>query len=370
MNHDRRYVCPDDICKYATPDQTNLIRHIKRKHPQLELIYKPADLFPYSCEECGRRYRSAASLPSHRRSKHPELLKAKAPEKELPPVICPGCDGRFYSHEKMVSHYAEKHEEAAELFDMSLENDKAFIRWLKELEFELSCSFSIRDSNPKCRRYRCTRVGLRKPSNRDLADCTAFVQVRFDDIGRALVLFCRHHSHECPPEALRLYSSLMEDEVIKMVQMGKTTREILQHFKNGFPSGVPARPTVSYNLTAKEKRRREGRLEYLIQWKVGDTNPSNATWEPEENVSCPEAIANYERQLLKVKTMIKGEEELANEAAEVEKILGLAENSGERYYLVKFTNKACRLVPMAEANTKWPAQVIQYYDQNLTLEEK
>jgi len=173
-----------------------------------------------------------------------------------------------------------------------------------------------------------------------------------------------------------------------------------------------------------EKRIVKGKIEYYLKWQ-GFENPADNTWEPEENLGCPELIAEFERVLEEKEKKKKAEKEKAQQkrrpgpasamaasserkenkresstvdaassakkakptakesargatskVAEVsgfdrnllpEKIIGATDSSGELMFLMKWkdTDEA-DLVPSRQANVKCPHIVIAFYEERLT----
>lgn len=141
-----------------------------------------------------------------------------------------------------------------------------------------------------------------------------------------------------------------------------------------------------------DRRIRNGRVEYLLKWK-GYSNDDN-TWEPEENLDCPDLISEYEENRKK-KEAVKKEERKRKPGATVdekkpnaskkkhveednkprgfdrglepEKIIGATDSSGELMFLMKWkgTDEA-DLVPARQANGRCPQIVIQFYEERLT----
>jgi len=172
-----------------------------------------------------------------------------------------------------------------------------------------------------------------------------------------------------------------------------------------------------------EKRIVSGKTEYLLKWKgYGD---EDNTWEPEENLGCPELIAEFERVWEEKERKKKADREakktvgskrpapasVAAAAAEdynnerkenkfsagntakkqkttkepsrgslatgevtgfdrglqPEKIIGATDSSGELMFLMKWkdTDEA-DLVPARQANVKCPQVVISFYEERLT----
>jgi len=153
-----------------------------------------------------------------------------------------------------------------------------------------------------------------------------------------------------------------------------------------------------------EQRIVQGKTEYLLKWK--GYGAEDNTWEPEENLGCPELIEEFERQY-KIKqdeknasatnagkskkrpsetvekddrkeNKVKKMKAPAKEAARAEqtgfdrglladKIIGATDSSGELMFLMKWkdTDEA-DLVPARQANVKCPQVVISFYEERLT----
>jgi len=133
-----------------------------------------------------------------------------------------------------------------------------------------------------------------------------------------------------------------------------------------------------------DKRTRSGKTEYLIKWE-GYPDSEN-TWEPEENLDCPEIIKAFEDKLktktaakrkkepesaTKKKTKIVEEEDDKpkgfDRGLQPERILGATDSSGELMFLMKWkSSDEADLVPSRVANVKCPQVVIQFYEERLT----
>jgi len=146
-----------------------------------------------------------------------------------------------------------------------------------------------------------------------------------------------------------------------------------------------------------EKRIVAGRVEYLLKWK-NFTDDDN-TWEPEDNLGCPELIEEFERQLKEQEKLKaeRGKKRAAEPASKfkddktekskktkprdspsrdvsgfdrgliADKIIGATDTSGELMFLMKWkdTDEA-DLVPARVANVKCPQVVINFYEERLT----
>ncbi|XP_015606624.1 chromobox protein homolog 1 isoform X2 [Cephus cinctus] len=144
-----------------------------------------------------------------------------------------------------------------------------------------------------------------------------------------------------------------------------------------------------------DRRINKGKVEYFLKWK-GYSNEDN-TWEPEENLDCPDLIAQFEEQRKKkeaattskkhdekdqkkrkssstptpTQTKRKVPEEKKPEGfdrnLEPERIIGATDSSGELMFLMKWkgTDDA-DLVPSRVANEKCPQIVIRFYEERLT----
>jgi len=141
----------------------------------------------------------------------------------------------------------------------------------------------------------------------------------------------------------------------------------------------------------------KGKVEYLLKWK-GYPESENS-WEPRENLDCPDLIAEFEvnREKAEAKkrltpdkipekrgaaasvSMGANENEPAKKkkkddkprgfdrGLEPEKILGATDSSGELTFLMKWkgTDEA-DLVPARIANIRCPQVVIKFYEERLT----
>ncbi|RXN25393.1 chromobox -like protein [Labeo rohita] len=134
-----------------------------------------------------------------------------------------------------------------------------------------------------------------------------------------------------------------------------------------------------------DRRVVKGRVEYLLKWK-GFSDEDN-TWEPEDNLDCPDLIAEYlqkQKPVDKKDTTGKRKGESDTDGGEdsrpkkrkdeqdkprgfarglePERIIGATDSSGE---LMKNSDEA-DLVPAKEANVKCPQVVISFYEERLT----
>nr|XP_044998426.1 chromobox protein homolog 1 [Jaculus jaculus] len=143
---------------------------------------------------------------------------------------------------------------------------------------------------------------------------------------------------------------------------------------------------------ALDRRVVKGKVEYLLKWK-GFSDEDN-TWEPEENLDCPDLIPEFlQSQKTAHETDIseggkrkadsdsedKGEESKPKKkkeesekpqgfarGLEPERIIGATDSSGELMFLMKWKNSdEADLVPAKEANVKCP-QVVISYEERLT----
>ncbi|KAK2102323.1 Chromobox protein 1 [Saguinus oedipus] len=107
----------------------------------------------------------------------------------------------------------------------------------------------------------------------------------------------------------------------------------------------------------------KGKVEYLLKWK-GLSDEDN-TWEPEENLDCPDLIAEF---LHKPKKKEESEKPRGfARGLEPERIIGATDSRGELMFLMKWKNSdEADLVPAKEANVKCPQVVISFYEERLT----
>ncbi|XP_066299780.1 chromobox protein homolog 1-like isoform X1 [Branchiostoma lanceolatum] len=159
----------------------------------------------------------------------------------------------------------------------------------------------------------------------------------------------------------------------------------------------------------RDRRVRGGKVEFLLKWK-GYSEIEN-TWEPEENLDCPDLIAEFMRKWnlnkgaktdekkRKSTSTVNGTEESKRKrkaeenrssprkprthmvmyeddedkprgfdrGLEPERIIGATDSSGELMFLMKWKgSEEADLVPARIANVKCPQIVIQFYEERLT----
>jgi len=142
-----------------------------------------------------------------------------------------------------------------------------------------------------------------------------------------------------------------------------------------------------------KKRVRNGRVEYFLKW-VGYSDEDN-TWEPVENLDCPELISEFERKEKEKERSAGGDRKRSDRdrdrgrdssskkakkddeprgfdrGLEPEKIIGATDTSGELMFLVKWKGtEDADLVPAKIANVKIPQAVISFYEERLTWHSK
>lgn len=155
----------------------------------------------------------------------------------------------------------------------------------------------------------------------------------------------------------------------------------------------------------------DGRVEYFLKWK-GFTDAEN-TWEPEDNLDCPELIEEFlrnahfsevieeeqrEQEFVPKEEMTEQETEIScmqsqqqahsahgdgdvlkpndehsdaptdlSTYLEPECIIGSTDRQGELMFLVKWKNSDdVALLPAREASARCPQVVIDFYEQKLT----
>ncbi|KAK5855675.1 hypothetical protein PBY51_007333 [Eleginops maclovinus] len=139
-----------------------------------------------------------------------------------------------------------------------------------------------------------------------------------------------------------------------------------------------------------DRRVVKGRVEFLLKWK-GFSEEDN-TWEPQDNLDCPDLIAEYmQKHKEKEEKKKEGKRKVTSEASgdseervskkkkeeekargfgrglQPERIIGATDSSGELMFLMKWKNSdEADLVPAKEANVKCPQVVISFYEERLT----
>ncbi|KAG1940003.1 chromobox protein homolog 3b isoform X1 [Pimephales promelas] len=162
------------------------------------------------------------------------------------------------------------------------------------------------------------------------------------------------------------------------------------------------------------RRVNDGKVEYYLKWKGFTDNSISAenTWEPEDNMDCPELIEEFLRNLavsgetdqegcqsldhefqpkqelteldadtahqqLQEELIERGNEEVGDHSAEIpagqsshpepDRIIGCTDQQGEMMFLIKWKNTdEVALLSAREASKRWPQMVIRFYEDKLT----
>ena len=148
-------------------------------------------------------------------------------------------------------------------------------------------------------------------------------------------------------------------------------------------SEQPVEEEFSVEKVLDKRVGKNGKVEYLLRWKgYGD---DDNTWEPKENLDCPELIDEFERNYAakkpvkseKRKSMAGGEPKAKRPAGErprgfdrgldPERIIGATDSSGELMFLIKWKGSdEADLVAARQAFMKCPQVVIQFYEERLS----
>uniref|UniRef100_A0A8C6QQY0 Chromo domain-containing protein n=1 Tax=Nannospalax galili TaxID=1026970 RepID=A0A8C6QQY0_NANGA len=141
----------------------------------------------------------------------------------------------------------------------------------------------------------------------------------------------------------------------------KTTLRKMGKKQNGKSENVEeAEPEEFMVEKVLDRRVVNGKVEYFLKWK-GFTDTDN-TWEPEENLDCPELIEAF----LNSQKAGKGKDGFAR-GLDPERIIGATDSSGELMFLMKWKDSdEADLVLAKEANVKCPPIVIASYEERLT----
>ncbi|KAI3380227.1 hypothetical protein SNEBB_007550 [Seison nebaliae] len=120
------------------------------------------------------------------------------------------------------------------------------------------------------------------------------------------------------------------------------------------------------------KRIRGNKVEYYLKW-VGYSHSDN-TWEPEENLECPQLIAEFEREQKEKKvassTSALKQEDLTNEEmfdrCVPERVLGATQKDGQLILMIKWKDsEQLYFVNMKIARQRCPQLVIDFLMERL-----
>ncbi|CAA94152.1 Chromobox protein homolog hpl-1 [Caenorhabditis elegans] len=129
------------------------------------------------------------------------------------------------------------------------------------------------------------------------------------------------------------------------------------------------------------KRLTRGGSEYYIKWQ--GFPESECSWEPIENLQCDRMIQEYEKEAAKRTTRKRrySPQPSTSSSAELQPstsdewagktlktIIGITKAPGELHFLCKFSDDSVHLIPLREANVRFPSQVIKFYETRLVLQ--
>ncbi|KAM4855003.1 chromobox protein homolog 3-like [Thomomys bottae] len=169
----------------------------------------------------------------------------------------------------------------------------------------------------------------------------------------------------------------------------KTTLQNMGKKQNGKSKKIEeAEPEEFVVEKVLDRRVVNGKVEYFLKWK-GFTD-ADKTWEPEENLDCPQLIeaflhsqkAGKEKDGTKRKSLSDSESDDSKSkkkrgtadkprgfarGLDPEQIIGATDSSGELMFLMKWKDSdEADVVLEKEANMKCPQIVIAFYEERLT----
>ncbi|CAC5399032.1 CBX1 [Mytilus coruscus] len=180
---------------------------------------------------------------------------------------------------------------------------------------------------------------------------------------------------------------MMTDGVINRPKMATKEKDPVEEMEDG------EEEEEEYTVEkVQDSRMKNGKKEYLLKWK-GYPDSEN-TWEPMENLDCPDLIEEFEekkkkKDLEKKRKSTNGPDEGAakkkkkvadaksteednkprgfDRGLQPERIIGATDSSGELMFLMKWKDSdEADLVPARQANVKCPQIVIAFYEERLT----
>uniref|UniRef100_A0A1B0BSX4 Chromo domain-containing protein n=1 Tax=Glossina palpalis gambiensis TaxID=67801 RepID=A0A1B0BSX4_9MUSC len=111
------------------------------------------------------------------------------------------------------------------------------------------------------------------------------------------------------------------------------------------------------------KRTINGRVEYLLKWAGYDS--SENTWEPVENLNCPDLVADFEETAFENEFLDETEAE-SKQVLEPLKILGVTLIQKRLIFLMQWKDEeGLSFLSAAEAYSKYPEIVIKFYEERV-----
>ncbi|KAL9899419.1 chromobox protein homolog 3-like isoform 1-T3 [Glossina fuscipes fuscipes] len=111
------------------------------------------------------------------------------------------------------------------------------------------------------------------------------------------------------------------------------------------------------------KRTINGRVEYLLKWAGYDS--SENTWEPVENLNCPDLVADFEETAFENEFLAETEAE-SKQVLEPLKILGVTLIQKRLIFLMQWKDEeGLSFLSAAEAYSKYPQIVIKFYEERV-----